>query len=200
MKNQKNIRIKDIAKMAGVSVGTVDRVIHRRGRVSEEARKKVEKILNQTGYQPNLLARTLGSNKTLRLVALTPDPEQDEYWALSYSGIEQAVGEWSQYSVEIIPKHFDLYNSNEFSKTVAEVMTLEPDGVLIAPIFFRESEELFKALKKLSIPYVLFNTKIANSSSMCFIGQDLYQSGRVAAELLDLGKSDKNKIAILHLL
>lgn len=35
-----NIRIVDIAKMAGVSVGTVDRVIHNRGRVSEENRKK----------------------------------------------------------------------------------------------------------------------------------------------------------------
>ena len=37
-----NIRIVDIAKMAGVSVGTVDRVIHNRGRVSEENRKKVQ--------------------------------------------------------------------------------------------------------------------------------------------------------------
>ena len=40
-----NIRIVDIAKMAGVSVGTVDRVIHNRGRVSEENKKKVQAIL-----------------------------------------------------------------------------------------------------------------------------------------------------------
>mgnify|MGYP001601951993 CR=1 FL=1 len=43
----KNIRIKDIAKLAGVSVGTVDRVLHNRGRVSEEALKK---------YHPDTLA------------------------------------------------------------------------------------------------------------------------------------------------
>ena len=49
-----NIRIVDIAKMAGVSVGTVDRVIHNRGRVSEENRKKVQAILEMVHYQPNL--------------------------------------------------------------------------------------------------------------------------------------------------
>ena len=58
-----NIRIVDIAKMAGVSVGTVDRVIHNRGRVSEENRKKVQAILEMVHYQPNLMARSLAASK-----------------------------------------------------------------------------------------------------------------------------------------
>ncbi|UII20878.1 LacI family DNA-binding transcriptional regulator [Fulvivirga ligni] len=199
MNNQKNIRIKDIAKMAGVSVGTVDRVIHKRGKVSENARKKVEKILNQTSYQPNILARTLGSNKNLRLAVLTPNPKQDEYWALSHSGVEHAIDEWAQYSVEIIPKHFDLYQSNDFSKMVGEVIAMEPDGLLVAPIFYRESGNLFQLLRNASIPFVLCNTNITDSSSISFIGQDNYQSGKVAAELLDLSTSGKNKIVVVHL-
>ena len=60
-----NIRIVDIAKMAGVSVGTVDRVIHNRGRVSEENRKKVQTILEMVHYQPNLMARSLASNNII---------------------------------------------------------------------------------------------------------------------------------------
>ena len=62
-----NIRIVDIAKMAGVSVGTVDRVIHNRGRVSEENRKKVQAILEMVNYQPNLMARSLEIGKSTRL-------------------------------------------------------------------------------------------------------------------------------------
>ncbi len=58
-----NIRIVDIAKMAGVSVGTVDRVIHNRGRVSEENKKKVQAILEMVHYQPNLMARSLAASK-----------------------------------------------------------------------------------------------------------------------------------------
>lgn len=69
-----NIRIVDIAKMAGVSVGTVDRVIHNRGRVSEENRKKVQAILEMVHYQPNLMARSLAVSKSniifLRLLLL----------------------------------------------------------------------------------------------------------------------------------
>ena len=40
----KTYRIKDIAEMSGVSTGTVDRILHNRGKVSEEAQKKVEKV------------------------------------------------------------------------------------------------------------------------------------------------------------
>ena len=50
------IRIKDVAKLAGVSVGTVDRVLHNRPNVSEEARTKVEKAIKEMDYRPNVYA------------------------------------------------------------------------------------------------------------------------------------------------
>ena len=57
------IRIKDIARLADVSVGTVDRVLHGRTGVSEASRKRVEEILKQLDYQPNMYASALASNK-----------------------------------------------------------------------------------------------------------------------------------------
>ena len=54
-------RIKDIAKMAGVSEGTVDRVLHNRGEVSEKSKEAVLKVLEEIQYSPNLLARSLAS-------------------------------------------------------------------------------------------------------------------------------------------
>lgn len=62
-KQTARIRIKDIAQMAEVSVGTVDRVLHGRTGVSEASRKKVENILKQLDYQPNMYASALASNK-----------------------------------------------------------------------------------------------------------------------------------------
>lgn len=61
----KNYRIKDIAELSGVSTGTVDRILHERGKVSEDARKKVEKILKEIDYQPNLIARSLALKKNI---------------------------------------------------------------------------------------------------------------------------------------
>lgn len=48
---KKNYRIKDIAEMSGVSTGTVDRILHKRGKVSTEAREKIEKILKEIDYR-----------------------------------------------------------------------------------------------------------------------------------------------------
>src|SRR6188768_1722038 len=112
MLSRKNITIKDIARMAGVSAGTVDRVLHKRGRVSDDALAKVNKVLEEIDYKPNLIARTLGSNKTYRIAALIPDPAQDPYWAQSRAGIRQAEAEWSHYNVAIELYVFDLYNKN----------------------------------------------------------------------------------------
>ena len=71
-KQQDRIRIKDIAQMAGVSVGTVDRVLHSRSGVSESSRIKVEEILKKLNYQPNMYASALASNKKYRFAYLLP--------------------------------------------------------------------------------------------------------------------------------
>lgn len=67
-------------------MGTVDRVLYKRGKVSEEAQKKVQEALLKIDYKPNLIARTLGSKKTHHIAALIPDSALDEYWAQSNLG------------------------------------------------------------------------------------------------------------------
>lgn len=198
--NAKNVRIKDIAQLSGVSVGTVDRVLHNRGRVSEEALKKVLTVLEQIDYKPNVIARTLGSNKTYTIAAVIPDPSQDPYWALSKAGIDQAHAEWLRYGVNIKPYFFNLYEKNSF-REVAEAITVDhPDGILIAPIFYHETLPYFKRFQSAGIPYVLFNTNIENVHSLSFIGQDLYQSGKVGGELMALAlRGEPGVVAVLHI-
>ena len=74
------IRIKDIARLADVSVGTVDRVIHGRSGVSEASKKRVEEILKQLDYQPNMYASALASNKKYTFICLLPQHLEGEYW------------------------------------------------------------------------------------------------------------------------
>ena len=67
------VRIKEIAEQAGGSTGTVDRVIHGRGKVSEKTFYEVKKILEKINYKPNLVAQTLRKGEVCRLAALLPD-------------------------------------------------------------------------------------------------------------------------------
>ena len=198
--NTKNVRIKDIAQLSGVSVGTVDRVLHNRGRVSEEALKKVLTVLDQIDYKPNVIARTLGSHKTYRIAALMPDPEQDPYWASSKAGIDQAQNEWMRYGVTVVPYFFNLYKKDSLREVAESVTANPPDGILIAPIFYHETLPFFKRFQAIGIPYVLFNTNIEQVSSLSFIGQDLYQSGKVGGELMHLAlRRDSGMLAVLHI-
>lgn len=197
--NGGKIRIKDIAQMAGVSKGTVDRVLHNRGRVSAEALRKVMKVLEEIDYTPNLLARTLSSNKTYRIAALLPDPTHDQYWNQSTLGIQAARKEWAYYNFDIDVYTFDQYNKESFKSVAQEALASDPDGILTAPIFYNEALAFFDHVRQRKIPYVLFNTNIPEVQPLCFIGQDAYRSGAVGAELMYLGQTGSGKIAVLHL-
>jgi LacI family transcriptional regulator len=201
MKNSsKPITIRDIAKMAKVSVGTVDRVIHKRGEVAEDSKKKVMKILEKTGYKPNLLARTLASNKRLRIAVLLPNPKQDEYWALSEEGISEAEKTWAQYAVELKRFHFDLYKVASFKAMTQKVLKAAPDGIIAAPVLEQEAQGFFYECKQRKIPFVFINNNLPECRPLSFIGQDLYQSGMLGAELLHLaGAQRKGTYAILHI-
>jgi Transcriptional regulators len=195
----KNIRIKDIARLAGVSAGTVDRVLHNRGRVSEEALKKITAVMEQIDYKPNLIARTLGSNKRYTIAVMIPDPDLDPYWAQANEGIKIAQNEWTQYGVNVNLHPFDLYDKESFQKTANQVMETTPDGIVVAPIFYQESFPVFHSFVTSGIPYVFFNTNIPEVKPMSFIGQNLYESGRVGAELMNLGQQGRGKLAVLHI-
>ena len=197
--NPKNIRIKDIAKLAGVSKGTVDRVLHKRGRVSEQAFDRVMKVLEQIDYKPNLIARTLSSNKNYRITALLPNPSSDKYWAETEEGIRQAEAEWIHYNVSVELRFFDQYSKASFKQQALQAVQAKPDGIVTAPIFYDEALVFFKGLKDEAIPYVLFNTNIPEVKPLSFIGQDSFHSGKVGAELMYLGQHEGGRLAVLHL-
>ena len=68
---QRKARIKDIAEMAGVSSGTVDRILHNRGNVSESARKAVEEVLKKVNYKPNIHISGLSLKRKYKVVITT---------------------------------------------------------------------------------------------------------------------------------
>ena len=197
---KQNIRIKDIAEKANVSTGTVDRVLHNRGRVAEEVRLKVLRIVEELSYEPNIIARTLGANRTYRLAALVPDASLDEYWQAPESGINQAARNLSQYGVIIKKYIFNQFDAISFIKKAEELTNDKPEGILIAPLFYRESQRFFNQWQGLQIPYVLFNTQIAEINPLSYIGQDSYQSGLLAGKLLHLGQpSTDATLVVAHI-
>lgn len=179
-----NIRIVDIAKMAGVSVGTVDRVIHNRGRVSEDNRKKVKAILEMVDYQPNLMARSLASKKQYQFVAIIPSFSQGDYWEAISEGIDKAAQEMESYNITITKYFFDQYNNRSFDDIIHHLPNEKIDGVLIATLFTDSVIRLSRELAKQEIPYVYVDSNITGEHQLAYFGTESTDAGVIAAKLL----------------
>ena len=195
----KKYTIKDIAELAGVSKGTVDRVIHKRGRVSATALKKVNNVLRDIDYQPNLMARSLKHNKHFLLCMLMPDPKIDPYWKPCLDGIEEALNEFSPFGIHVKHVFFNPFDKDSFVKQGETALHADVDGIVLAPLFQKESITFIKTCETLNKPYFLFNNDLKDADSQNFIGQDLYQSGRIGAKLIHSTLRGNAEVAIIHI-
>lgn len=196
----KKARIKDIAMLAGVSIGTVDRVLHERGEVAERTRQKVQKILKETNYTPNLMAQVLKSKKRFHLVSLLPDPSKDNsFWQKHASGMLRAIKELDPFPVTLSQVTFDMFSELDFQRKAINVLDLKPDGVLLAPIFKSESITFCSRLFKEKIPFVFIDGFIENTDFLAYIGEDIFQSGRVAGQLIDMVTPENSDILVVNI-
>lgn len=196
----KQVRIKDIAKKAGVSIGTVDRVLHDRGEVAAATKEKVLAIAQELHYQPNIVAQALTARRQYQLAALLPKSgKENPFWTLHPQGIEKAIKEIRPFIVNVNYYYFELHNEADFIQKSEEMMNDNPEGVIFAPILKKEGEQLASELDKKNIPYIFIDTFIENSNCLAFIGEDAYQGGRVAASLIDFGTNPDKDILIVNI-
>jgi LacI family transcriptional regulator len=196
----KRVTIKDIAKQAGVSIGTVDRVLHHRGEVADATKEKILSLAESMNYQPNIFARALISQKVYNIAVLLPSPSHnDMYWAKHLEGIKNTAHQLENYLFNVHVSHYDLHDGEDFVNKAKGVVESRPDGVIFAPILKKESLILCADLDKLSIPYIFIDTNIEGANCLGFIGEDAFQSGRVAASLIDYGLHPDKDILIVNI-
>jgi LacI family transcriptional regulator len=197
---KKNIRIMDIAVKAGVSIGTVDRVIHNRGEVSEETRGKILEIIREFDYRPNILASSLASKKIITFASLIPwAPDSAAFWAKPQEGIDKAINQLQQYGVRLKQFYFKMEDPETFTKEAEKIFELLPDGILLAPWAKRESLKFTQELDQRAIPYVFIDSYLKEANPISFIVQDSVQSGYLAAKLIDYGITLKSNILLIHI-
>jgi LacI family transcriptional regulator len=189
--------IKDVAAKAKVSIGTVDRVLHNRGRVSEKTRARVERIVRRLGYRPNIHARSLSLDKAYRFAVVMPRLTQDsEYWKFPAKGIDKACRELESHHVSADYYLFDRYSDVSFERAFQGAVKSKPDGLLIAPVLSGKAGMLVPTIPQ-GTPYVFFDSTIPGTECLTFIGQDPFQSGLLAASLLQSVSGGQGHAAIV---
>ena len=180
----KNHTIKDIARMAGVSAGTVDRVLHNRGDVSLASREKVQKVLDEIDYHPNMFAIGLAAKKRYRIVCIIPYYVEHDYWHAVAEGINRAAQELQPFNVGVDYLYYIHADKSTYEKACKAIQKEAVDAVLIAPNFREETLNLTTYLERHDIPYAFIDFNIEQTHALCYIGQNPRISGYIAAKIL----------------
>ena len=197
-KSNSKIRIKDIAELAGVSEGTVDRVIHKRGDVSAKSMEAVKKVLEEINYTPNLIARSLASKKQFHFICLFPEHKSGDYWQSVSNGFDLAAEEFVHYNVRVEKRYFNQFDIHSFISVYGEVLEIKPDAVFLPPIFRDETLKFTSELTQLQIPFSFIDSLIEETNFVTYYGQHSFQSGYIAAKLLLNSISENEKVLIIR--
>jgi LacI family transcriptional regulator len=200
MKKKELQGVKEIARRANVAIATVDRVIHNRTGVSAKTREKINKIIAELNYQPNLLARRLASGKIISIAVLIPSvTEETDFWEAPLQGIRQAEAEIRQYGINVDLFFFNLSDPNSFITQANRILDSQVDGIVLAPSFVDEAQEFTTACQKSGVPFVFIDADIPGQQSLSYIGPPLFQSGYLAGKLSTYRLQETSKLLVVNI-
>lgn len=192
--------VKEIARRANVSIATVDRVLHERPGVSAATKRKINAIITELNYQPNIIASRLASRKVFHLAVLIPKVSTEtDFWQAPLDGIKRAEAAVKEYGVHVARYFFNLENRKSFEMQANVILQSEVDGVLLAPSFIDEATRFTAACRKGKIPYVLIDSNIPQQEGLCYIGPHLFRSGYLGAQLMNFMLREKSEILVVNI-
>lgn len=176
--------IKMIAEKAGVSIGTVDRVLHDRPYVKAEVRERVLRVMEELEYRPNRMASALAMSGTVRRLALI-----QLIWGSDYVRSEVEAGaarfreERRDYNVMV---DIRSYPEGDVAACLRQVDQAAEEGAQAVALCASDCPEVRAKVEELArknIPVATYNSDIAGSSRLCYVGEDARHAGRVAGEI-----------------
>lgn len=198
-KKQNNVTINDVALAAGVSKGTVDRVLHDRGEVSRKSRDKVLRAIEELGFSPNIYASLLASPKDRLIQCLIPEFSEGEFWSLADKGIREAAKIVSRYGVRVETVTYDQYDAESFRKACSRILECAPSGVIVAPMFGSVTLSFVKELSEAGIPYIYVDSKLEEDGYLAYFGMQMYRSGYLCAHILTDGRSVPDTVHVVRI-
>ena len=188
--------IKDVATIAGVSPGTVDRVLHNRGKVSEANKKKVLKAIEKLDYTPSQIGSALSTCKKQIKIGITYPQVDSSFWNEIGLGIEKAQQQLKSFGVRLIINVTYSYSLEDQLKAIDMLVAEGVDAILLTAVDDFAADSIEKNIPK-NIPYATVINKTMGSRCLFHIGPDDFILGQLAAKLTSLYCNKSPHVLIL---
>ena len=178
------ITLQQIAEMAGTTKSTVDKVIHNRPGVSEKKRQEIKKLLEEHGYEANPLAKALNYQKRKMKVAVVLPGISAA--ADIKKGFEIVRQDFLSFNIQVEYHEVGGSDAEAQTRCIRQLAEDNVSGAVILPIRSDEVTAAIRGLLEKKIPVVIVNSELSLDNILCYVGQNMLQSGSVAARMLDL--------------
>ncbi len=164
--------IKDVAKLANVSVTTVSRVLNNRGYISQETKKSVQDAMNRLQYQPNEVARSLFRRQSYMIGLIIPAVSHPFFAKLTH--FIEFYAHLQGYKIVLCNS---LMESNKEKDYIEMLKRHQVDGIIMGSHTLEVED-----YKEVRLPVVSFDRQIA--PKIPYISSDNFTGGIIAAEHL----------------
>lgn len=181
-----SITIKELAMMAGVSRGTVDRALNGRGGVAAEVEQRILQLAKEHHYVPNRAGKALAARKKPLIVGVTMPSVGNAFFDEVRQGIQKTAQELGDYGMNV--RLMETGGLDAQAQLLA-IRQLQKQGIQALALAAINDERIIEKINELTdngIPVVTFNADVEGSKRLCYVGSDYYSAGRVAGELMGL--------------
>ena len=186
----KKTTIDDVARLAGVSIRTVSRVINNSPRVGKATRAKIQDIIDSLNYHPNAQARGLAARRSYLLGMIYDNPD-----ALYINDVQRGVlSVCREFGYELVVHPCDMHSDTLTEEAVSFVSRSKLDGVIILPPI-SENNDLAGALGKSYVNYVRLASIALDKAEHVVISNERSAAAAMADYLVGLGHSRIGYIA-----
>lgn len=190
--------MKQIARLAGVSRGTVDRVLNKRGIVKEETAQKVLEIANSLNYTPSKAARALATlKKELKLAYIMPNPQHNPFFLQVREGVDAKASDLLEYGVTVEVLYSDFQQQDSQLQLLDHAVASGASGIVIAGFDRADTAAKLLQISSSGIPVVTANTDIADCGRIAYVGSDAYKAGQTAAGICRMITGADSRVGIV---
>lgn len=188
--------VNDIARVAGVSLATVDRVLNRRPGVRAVTVQKVQKAIDELGYVRDTAAANLARNRVYNFLFVLPDTDNEFVEAISNQIAEQSRDRFIE-RTRITIKRVAPFEPQDIVNILDAVDSLDVDGVAVFGPETPSVRDAVRRLKDKGVPVVALVSDLPSSERDHFVGIDNVSAGRTAGQLMGRFVHREGKVLVL---
>ncbi|MCQ2517744.1 MAG: LacI family DNA-binding transcriptional regulator [Lachnospiraceae bacterium] len=190
--------MKEIAELAGVSRGTVDRVLNKRGAVNAKTEEKILEIARALDYRPNKAGIALAAQKRKYKFGIIMFGIGNPFFDDVCAAFTEATNELSEYNCSVLVRRTSAFGVEDQLDAIDDLVEKGINGLVIAPQNNQAIADKINELWEAGIPTVTFNTDVPGCKRLCYVGSNYHKCGQTAAGLMNLFCNGDARVGIVN--